>query len=138
MKLRDPSSRGKVVRLGAFGVAGLFVFVTFSYLLLRPQAGAMATFEEVRGSYRKTEAALLDRRGEVVHEMRVDPNGRRLEWAPLQDVSPALIRAVLAAEDRKFYEHRGVDWAAFGGALREFFRLSNRRGASTMTMQLAS
>ncbi|MGA7991493.1 MAG: transglycosylase domain-containing protein [Thermoanaerobaculia bacterium] len=30
----------------------------------------------------------------------------------LAEVSPALVAAVLAAEDSRFYEHDGIDWAA--------------------------
>ncbi|MCL2878113.1 MAG: penicillin-binding protein 1C, partial [Acidobacteria bacterium] len=53
----------------------------------------------------------------------------------LQDISPALTAAVLAAEDRRFFRHRGVDWPAFGQAALGFLR-SDGRGASTISMQL--
>ncbi|MGH7477880.1 MAG: transglycosylase domain-containing protein [Longimicrobiales bacterium] len=39
-------------------------------------------------------------------------------WVPLERISPALRRAVVVAEDGRFYEHSGVDWQA----LREEFR----------------
>lgn len=42
----------------------------------------------------------------------------RHEWVPLERISPRLRRAVIAAEDGRFYQHRGIDW----GALREEFR----------------
>src|SRR6266516_4656457 len=109
-----------------------------AYLLFKPWAGKIPGFEEVLASYQTTEAVLLDRHGDVVHELRVDRKHRRLDWVSLRDVSPALIRAVLAAEDRKFYEHRGVDWSAFGGSLREWVKQSSLRGASTISMQVAS
>ena len=68
------------------------------------------SFEKVKASYKKSDALLLDRYGRVIHEMRIDTKGRRLEWVDLQAVSPALIRAVLYVEDRRFYRHQGVDW----------------------------
>src|SRR5512136_3322190 len=72
----------------------------------------LPSFEEVRASHRLSDAQLLDRHGSVIHEMRVDPTGRRLEWVALTDISPALARAVVAAEDRRFHDHDGVDWRA--------------------------
>jgi len=55
----------------------------------------------------------------------------------LQNVPQELINAVLAIEDRKFYEHSGVDWA---GTFRALFRNvdsgSIEQGASTITEQL--
>jgi penicillin-binding protein 1C len=54
----------------------------------------------------------------------------------LQDFSPALLDAVVASEDARFFEHAGVDWQAVAGALHRNAH-GGRRGASTLTMQLA-
>ena len=98
----------------------------------------LPSFEEVRASYRLSDALLLDRHGRVIHEMRVDPTGRRLEWVALTDISPALTRAVVAAEDRRFHDHAGVDWQALGASLVRHVASGGSRGASTIAMQLAS
>ena len=45
---------------------------------------------------------------------------------------------MIAAEDRRFREHGGVDWAAFLGAAWDNLAGGGRRGASTITMQLAA
>ena len=37
---------------------------------------------------------------------------RRLGWVRLEHISPSLQATLLAAEDKRFYEHGGVDWAA--------------------------
>src|SRR5688572_16693998 len=42
----------------------------------------------------------------------------RHEWIPLSDVSPALLRAVVVAEDYRFREHRGVDWISLAEEVR--------------------
>jgi len=96
------------------------------------------TFQQVKENYTISDALLLDRHGRVIHELRIDPRGRRLEWTGLSDVSPALINALIHAEDKRFYRHHGVDWQAVGAA--GFSRLTggNARGASTITMQLAA
>ena len=59
-------------------------------------------------------------------------------WTKLEDVSPALEKAVLAIEDTRFYEHRGVDPIGVGRAI--FGKVAgggDSQGASTITMQLA-
>ncbi|MDR0310294.1 MAG: penicillin-binding protein 1C [Acidobacteriota bacterium] len=93
------------------------------------------SFDETRGGYMRSETALFDRNGVLIHEQRTEEKGRRLEWTPLEDISPALTAAVLAAEDRRFYRHRGVDWIALGRASLGFLN-SDGRGASTISMQL--
>jgi monofunctional biosynthetic peptidoglycan transglycosylase len=57
------------------------------------------------------------------------------QWTPLSEISPALIRAVIAAEDQRFCEHSGVDWVELNTVLEDEDGPS--RGASTLTMQTA-
>lgn len=57
------------------------------------------------------------------------------DWVPLREISPQLIRAVVAAEDQRFCQHRGVDWVELHAVLEDEDGPS--RGASTLTMQTA-
>lgn len=114
----------------AFGVAAFFAWIG--------GGDSPPSFAEVRAAHRSSEAWLLDRRGEVLHVRRLDPHGRRLEWTPLPALSPALVRTVLQTEDKRFYRHGGVDGLAVGAALRDGLVSGRLRGASTITMQLAS
>ncbi|MCL4810024.1 MAG: PBP1A family penicillin-binding protein, partial [Thermoanaerobaculia bacterium] len=53
-------------------------------------------------------------------------------------IPEVLVRAVLAAEDARFYDHGGVDIIRIGGAaLRDLATRSRPQGASTITQQLA-
>jgi monofunctional biosynthetic peptidoglycan transglycosylase len=64
---------------------------------------------------------------------------RRL-WkrVPLYRISPYLIQAVLIAEDDKFFEHEGFDWASMRKALETNIEKKRvRSGGSTITQQLA-
>jgi monofunctional biosynthetic peptidoglycan transglycosylase len=61
----------------------------------------------------------------------------RIEWRTLKQVSPHLIRAVLAAEDQRFFSHYGFDFVEIQEALREMVSSRRIRGASTITMQAA-
>jgi penicillin-binding protein 1C len=114
--------------------AGLAIAAAYT---LWPSPAMMPTFEQVRVAHHRTESVLLDRHAEVIQELRTDSSARRLEWAPLSAVSPALVSSVLFSEDRHFYEHDGVRWLSLGRAAIGWFR-SDMRGASTITMQLAS
>jgi monofunctional biosynthetic peptidoglycan transglycosylase len=61
------------------------------------------------------------------------------DWVALDDVSPSLVRAVIAAEDARFFQHSGVDWDAIRDAREYNARHGDepRRGGSTITMQCA-
>jgi penicillin-binding protein 1C len=96
------------------------------------------TFDGVRAHWRPSDAYLLDRHGEVIDQERMDFRVRRLEWTPLEAASPALIAAIVDGEDRRFWEHAGVDWAALLGAVRDNGVGQHRRGASTITMQVVA
>lgn len=56
-------------------------------------------------------------------------------WVTLDQVSPSLPKAVIAAEDQKFFIHYGFDLKSLQKALQENRRRA--RGASTITQQLA-
>jgi len=114
------------------------LFTIVISIFLTSNAYALSSFQEVKDSYQKSDAVLLDRHGEVIHELRVDPKVRRLDWASIKDISPALIKAVIHSEDRRFYEHNGVDWMAVGSAFLKNLFTRTPRGASTITMQLVS
>src|SRR5499425_1328425 len=56
----------------------------------------------------------------------------------LSEISPYFIAAVLAREDTRFYEHKGIDWRGVLRALvRDVLSMSAKEGASSLTMQLA-
>src|SRR5207247_10889983 len=56
----------------------------------------------------------------------------------LSEVSPFFIAAVLAREDSRFYDHKGIDWRGILRALvRDVMSGSPKEGASSITQQLA-
>ncbi len=59
------------------------------------------------------------------------------DWTPLSDISPNLIRAVIAAEDARYCEHSGVDWEALHKVTQQAIDGEATRGASTIAMQTA-
>ena len=100
-------------------------------------ACALPGYDEVRRDFRSSETLLLDRNGETLQRQRTDAGVRRGQWVALPDVSPALRAAVVYSEDRRFWEHSGVDWRAVSAAAWGNLWNQRTRGASTVSMQLA-
>lgn len=61
----------------------------------------------------------------------------RQQWVDAAEISPWAARAVIAAEDQRFAEHWGFDLASIAEAVEDNRRGGSRRGASTISQQLA-
>jgi monofunctional biosynthetic peptidoglycan transglycosylase len=101
------------LRYAGYGIAGYFAFVFVLILLYRvinPPFSSLMAVQAVTGT--------------DVHQ----------EWVALEDISPALVRAVIVSEDWSFCEHYGIDIKAIEQAIE---RSGNGipRGASTISMQ---
>jgi penicillin-binding protein 1C len=138
MRLSALSSWMKRRRAIACAVAAAVLIPVVGALVVVVRAPTPPQFQAVVAAYRTSEARLLDRRGRLLHTLRVDDGRRRLDWTPLANISPALPKAVIATEDRRFYQHHGVDWTAVASATFSNLSGHDTRGASTITMQLAS
>jgi len=103
---------------------------------LSAAAHASPGFDEVRAKWRSSDWVLLARDGEPLARTRVDTSARRGDWVALSDVSPALREAIVVSEDKRFYEHAGVDWRGAAAAAWGNLWNTRTRGASTVTMQL--
>ena len=105
-----------VIGIIALWLAGILIFaflpVPFSMVMIERQLGAWLTGDF---SY-------------VAHS----------DWVPMDEISPYMALAVMAAEDQKFPEHWGFDVSAIESALVHNQRNQNRiRGASTLSQQTA-
>jgi penicillin-binding protein 1C len=105
--------------------------------LLAGSAWALPTFNEVRRDFRPSDTLVVDRDGETLQRVRTDTAVRRGQWIALADISPALRTAMVLSEDKRFFEHSGVDWRAASAAAWGNLWNTRTRGASTITMQLA-
>jgi len=79
---------------------------------------------------------ILDRTGQPLRLMRHgdDPFSQQVNYGQIPE---PLVRATLAAEDKRFWQHRGVDWRATLRAAWQFTRYRRiRSGGSTITQQL--
>jgi hypothetical protein len=77
----------------------------------------------------------VHRNGERIRVIRLGPENP--SFTRLEDISPYLVKAVVCAEDRNFYQHKGVDIQDIGLAVgANIMQRRFARGASTITMQL--
>jgi 1A family penicillin-binding protein len=115
------------VLVGSVAIAG--TWLAYDVLTGLPDAAAIRNVGTMAQA-----TVLVDRQGTpaftIYREQRID--------IPLSRVSPHLVRALLAVEDQRFYEHRGVDLVRVAGAaLINLRRGRAAQGGSTITQQLA-
>ena len=80
---------------------------------------------------------ILDRNGDLLYEI-LDPNAGRRTDVPLNKISPALVAATIATEDKDYYSHPGYDVRAIIRAIWQNYTSGGIvSGASTITQQLA-
>ncbi|MBV9544785.1 MAG: transglycosylase domain-containing protein, partial [Chloroflexi bacterium] len=121
------------IGLAVLVVLGLAAAATGLYVISR-DLPSIDVLSDPNGLGFKT-AQIFDRRGQLLYELN-DPSGGRRTVVPLNQISPNLIKATLAAEDVHFYENPGFDpvatlrsgWIVVSG--------QGQTGASTITQQL--
>ncbi|MDI7268593.1 MAG: penicillin-binding protein 1C [Myxococcota bacterium] len=124
-------------RSAAGGVFCLMALVGLAVAAVEAVSYVVDLPPELEAGARDGSIRIVDRRGELLREVR---SGRetRSRWAPLERISGHVVAAIVAAEDRRFRGHGGVDAIA---AARAFAQNVAARsvvsGASTITMQLA-
>jgi len=132
----------RFVRIREIAVSGILIATSLSLFAVETQTAdrsiQIPAFSEVRSSHLPSDAILLDRNGIKLQTIRVNPRIRNLEWWNANAISPYLQQALIVAEDRLFYEHKGIDGLAFFRAVFGYLTGSSYRGASTISMQVAS
>ena len=63
-------------------------------------------------------------------------SGENRVWVKYQDIPKYMIDAQVAIEDKRFWEHNGVDWYRTGGAIFSLATGGSQYGGSTITQQL--
>jgi len=114
--------------LTIFSLLALFVY-TFIHPLLIP-------IDHLKKEFPKETAMMRYRREQFEREGK--PFILRYYPVPLSKISPYLVKAVLIAEDDKFYRHEGFDWDALQKALEKNLKEGKiKYGGSTISQQLA-
>jgi len=137
------SGFGCLLRMGVLAVIAAIIlgiavgsFMLFQYYSIVsaedwPDVGTLyqnsAQFETTR---------ILDRNGNLLYEI-LDPTAGRRTYVPLEEISPYLVAATIATEDKEFYSHPGFDLMGIARAFWQNFNSGETvSGASTITQQL--
>jgi len=129
--------RGLII--SAFVLVGLILLViTAGIVAYNVIAARLPSVEDLRDQASQFETThIMDRNGNLLYEI-IDPNAGRRTYTKLEDISPYLVAATIATEDKEFYNHPGFDLVAI---IRAFWQnLSSGEtvsGASTIPQQLA-
>jgi len=119
---------GALCALGLLVLAGFGTYVYFAATL--PTLPDIATYHEVAAMTTVMRAADGTPLAELASERR--------EILAFDKFPPELVRAFLAAEDRRFYEHQGLDYRGIVRALTANLRAgATTQGGSTITQQVA-
>lgn len=122
--LRHPTRRGVLLSVAAVPV--LFLFYVLLLIPLTP------SINDIRKARLSEPARILYADGKELAEFK----RANREWVALNAMSPHLVKALVATEDHRFYEHHGLDWRRTASAV--FHTASgDRQGGSTITQQLA-
>ncbi len=77
----------------------------------------------------------VDEEGQIQPLQQIYSDTKR-QWVDLEDMPEALIQATVAIEDKRFYEHQGVDWFTTVKACAGMFFGGGTAGGSSLTQQL--
>ncbi len=78
----------------------------------------------------------VDKDGNIQEYEKINTSTDR-QWATIDEIPQDLINAAIAIEDKRFYEHQGVDWiTTIKACANMFFGGSDTFGGSTITQQL--
>ncbi len=104
--------------------------LTVLYILLMPDVSRLNRENPKKTAFMEYREGELRKKGEKSRVSQI--------WMPLSNISPYLIKAVLIAEDDKFWRHEGFDYEAIQKAIERDLKAKRLRfGGSTVTQQLA-
>ncbi|CAM1334286.1 transglycosylase domain-containing protein [Tenacibaculum aestuariivivum] len=111
---------------------GGFLFVSLLFLLASWGIfGTLPSFEELENPKSDLATEVISSDGKTLGKYYVKANRTPIQY---KDLPQNLIKALVATEDERFYEHSGID---FRGTARAVANLGRKGGASTITQQLA-
>ena len=120
----------------AFFAVLLFVAVAFAAIWFGVM-GYMPDLEELQNPISRSATQVFSADGKVIGTWNYNRENRIL--VSYNNLSPHLVKALVATEDERFYEHSGIDFIALGRAIvkRGIMRQTSAGGGSTITQQLA-
>jgi penicillin-binding protein 1A len=126
--------RWVLLALGLLFVLTLLVAVGAGFVLYQQLVADLPQVSELEHYHPSLVTKVYDRYGELIADFFIE---KRI-LVPLEDIPLHVRQATIAAEDRRFYAHHGVDtWGILRAAWVNFQAGGTREGASTITQQVA-
>ena len=115
--------------------AGFTILLTIQYYTI---AATLPSVEDLKAKASQFETTrIYDRNGNLIYEI-LDPNAGFRTYISLEDMSPYIVAATIATEDKDFYSNPGFDFLGIVRALWQNYTSGTIvSGASTITQQLA-
>ena len=130
----EPSRKGVRRLLLALTLVAVVGIIAFDVWLGTCGFYGCPSTAEIRAFQPSEGGRVLDRNGRLIGRLAVV---RRIN-VPIDSVPKFVQAAFIATEDKRFYDHDGLDWRAFARAMsRNVKAMGIREGASTITMQVA-
>ncbi|MBI2334140.1 MAG: penicillin-binding protein, partial [Chloroflexi bacterium] len=129
--------RGSIIAAFVIVIVGLCgsSILVYQYYSIASTLPDVADLKNRTSQFQTTR--ILDRNGQVLYELN-DPTAGRRNYIPLSEISPNLVAATIATEDKDFYNNPGFDPIAIMRALwTNYVTQGEGGGASTITQQLA-
>ncbi len=112
---------------------GILAFISWIFGIMMAVAGDLPQLENRAQFERSQNSVVLDINGQKIGTL-TNNQGRIL--IDSGDIAPVMKEATVAIEDRRFYEHRGIDYESIGRAvLQDIVDRGATQGASTITQQ---
>ena len=121
---------------GIFATFVVSVMLAF-FAIWNGWIGYMPDIEDLQNPISRFATQVYSADGKVLGTWNLNKENRIV--IPYKKMSPYLIKALVATEDARFYEHSGIDYRALGRAIikRGILGQTNAGGGSTITQQLA-
>lgn len=134
-KRNHPYLKYLLILWGLFLVGLLFVTILFA-MISKGRLGFMPSFEELENPEINLATQIISEDGEVIGKFYWGNENRTN--VHFQDISPYMIDALVAIEDKRFYDHSGIDFRGLARVLVKSLILGqDTGGGSTITQQLA-
>ncbi len=121
----------KIVWIGFWsillGIIGLIIATNYGLF------GAMPSLEEIQNPTASVASEVFSDDGTAMGKYYLEDRSP----VTLDKISPNIIKALIAVEDERFYEHSGIDGRALMRAVKGIVTFDPKGGASTITQQLA-
>lgn len=128
---KEVSRAGRLLAMAAFLFCGVLLTLAGLYLYLAPQLPDVESLREVKF---ETPLQVLSRDGQLIAEF----GEKHTDPLTYDQIPPLFVKAIMAAEDDRFFQHEGINAKGLARAFVDILRTGSiQSGGSTITMQVA-